>query len=73
MKKISVITVGGMTCGGCARRVEAALKNVNGVDSVTVTLRTGEVKVSHDPAVVSETVLRACIASMGYQLRGEAA
>lgn len=38
----TVLSVEGMTCGGCARKVESALRGVDGVDAVAVRLEGGE-------------------------------
>ncbi len=73
MKTDTVIRVGGMTCGGCARRVEAALRAVEGVEAVSVSLREGEVRVAHDASVASEAALREKLQSAGYPPRDETA
>ncbi|WP_082717486.1 MULTISPECIES: heavy metal translocating P-type ATPase [Burkholderia] len=39
------LTVGGMTCGGCARRVEQALRKVRGVTAATADLATARATV----------------------------
>lgn len=72
MKTETVIRVEGMTCGGCARRVEASLRALDGVEDVAVTLREGEVRVTHDPVMMNEAALRARLLSAGYPPRDEA-
>ena len=37
--------VSGMTCGGCARRLERALQEVEGVEQVAITLEPGSVRI----------------------------
>ncbi len=41
------ISVGGMTCAACVRRVENALKEVDGVQDASVNLATARATVTH--------------------------
>lgn len=45
--KKTTITVGGMSCASCVRRVEDSLKKVEGVQDVSVNLATGRVAITH--------------------------
>lgn len=45
----SILQVEGMTCHSCVRHVDAALRDVDGVNTVEVALDTGRVVVGHDP------------------------
>jgi Cu+-exporting ATPase len=45
------LSVEGMTCASCVRRVERALASVTGVEAVTVNLATGRAEVSASPDV----------------------
>ena len=62
------ITVEGLHCAGCAKKVEAKLKAINSVDKVTVDVQTGKVivtpraKMAPSPRLLWETVEKA-----GYQ------
>ncbi|MGD1224110.1 heavy metal translocating P-type ATPase [Streptomyces krungchingensis] len=58
------LTVGGMTCAACVRRVEKRLGRLDGV-SATVNLATGRARVSHPPQTSPE-VLVATIEKAGY-------
>ena len=60
------IKVGGMTCSGCAESVTRALKSVDGVDKVEVSLDAGQASVRYDPARVNETRLRSAIEDAGF-------
>jgi copper chaperone len=45
--------VTGMQCGGCANKLSLALRTLNGVDDVQISLASGEVTIVYDPALVS--------------------
>jgi len=55
---ITTLRVSGMTCNGCVKHVDAALRKVPGVTAVEVDLAHGRAKVVHDeqspvPALVA--------------------
>ncbi len=56
----------GMTCKGCVRHVEGALRKRSGVAEVQVTLEGGRAVVEHDPAVTAQE-LCAVVEEAGYQ------
>ncbi|MEU0194300.1 heavy metal translocating P-type ATPase [Streptomyces afghaniensis] len=58
------LTVGGMTCAACVRRVEKKLAKLDGV-TVTVNLATGRARVSH-PAEILPEELVATVEKAGY-------
>ncbi|GAB2592570.1 heavy metal translocating P-type ATPase [Streptomyces capparidis] len=58
------LTVGGMTCAACVRRVEKKLARLEGV-TATVNLATGRARVSH-PARVRPDELVAAVEQAGY-------
>ncbi|AVV45225.1 heavy metal translocating P-type ATPase [Streptomyces sp. P3] len=58
------LTVGGMTCAACVRRVEKKLAKLEGV-TATVNLATGGARVSHPPHV-SPVELMATVEQAGY-------
>ncbi len=59
----------GMTCGGCARHAEKALRSVAGVAVVTIDLAQGTATVEGE---ASQEALAASVAAAGYQLVGPA-
>lgn len=63
---ISRYKVAGMTCGGCASGVRAAVSALDGVIDVEVDLETGDVIVSSSGDVTAEA--RAAIADAGYDV-----
>jgi Cu+-exporting ATPase len=59
------LPVEGMTCASCARRVEGALRSLDGVDA-TVNYATEHAAVSYDPQLVEPSMLIAKIEQTGY-------
>lgn len=66
MAKI-IIPLEGMTCAACARRVESGIRSMQGVLDAGVNLASAKATVEIDPEVVSEPMIRARIAEMGYE------
>lgn len=62
----SLLRVTGMTCNGCVKHVDAALRAVPGVGAVEVLLVDGKAKVVHDPERSPLPILIAAIAAAGY-------
>ncbi|MFJ4833792.1 heavy metal translocating P-type ATPase [Streptomyces sp. NPDC088747] len=62
---VTDITVGGMTCAACVRRVEKKLAKLEGV-TAAVNLATGLARVSH-PATVAPEDLVIAVEQAGYQ------
>ncbi|MGV8058148.1 MAG: heavy metal translocating P-type ATPase [Smithellaceae bacterium] len=65
------ISVGGMTCAACVRRVENALKEVTGVLDANVNLATARATVTHEARWGGLTELEKAITGQGYQFLGE--
>jgi len=68
MASMSTVTlsVKGMSCGGCVRHVETALKKVAGVGAVTVDLTGGRATVEYDPAKTTREALTKAVTAAGY-------
>ena len=64
------ISVGGMTCAACVRRVENALKDVEGVTDVSVNLATGRATVTHWDRWGGVKALEKVISDQGYEFLG---
>lgn len=58
------IPVEGLTCNGCVRKLEGALRAVDGVDSVDVRLEPGEAAVT---GTASRATIEAAIRAVGYR------
>jgi Cu+-exporting ATPase len=69
-QKTTTISVGGMTCAACVRRVETALKAVAGVTDVAVNLATARATVHHGPQWAGVAALREVIVDQGYEYLG---
>lgn len=65
------ISVGGMTCAACVRRVENALKEVEGVTDASVNLATARATVIHDIQWGGLAALEKAVTEHGYQYLGE--
>ena len=59
--------VGGMGCGRCVGKVDAALRAVGGVDVRNVSL--GSAEVQYDPARTSPQAIAAAVAAAGYSVQ----
>jgi len=69
-KKIT-IAVGGMTCAACVRRVENAIKEVDGVHDAAVNLANGHATIFHSPKWGGTAALQKIITGHGYEFLGE--
>ncbi len=66
----STLSVKGMTCGACARRVEKAVKGLDGVQQVAVDLAQGQVSVEHDEQRSGRASVAEAIRKSGYEVTG---
>lgn len=64
-KITKTIFIEGMSCGHCSKRVESALKSVNGVKSVSVSLKDkkADVILKSD---VSDEILKSAVEDVGF-------
>lgn len=65
--RTETLKVAGMTCGGCVGSVTKALKAVDGVTAVAVSLQSGEARVEFNEEATSPERLRAAIQRAGYK------
>ncbi|PKN73982.1 MAG: heavy metal translocating P-type ATPase, partial [Deltaproteobacteria bacterium HGW-Deltaproteobacteria-10] len=65
------ISVGGMTCAACVRRVENALREVEGVQDASVNMATARATVNHAAKWAGLAALEKAIVDQGYQYLGE--
>ena len=52
-----VITVRGMTCGSCVRKITESVENMPGVKSIAVSLEGGRATVKYDPSVTAPDII----------------
>ncbi|GEK33189.1 copper chaperone CopZ [Kurthia sibirica] len=60
------LQVSGMSCGHCVNAVESSVGELNGVESVKVTLDAGLVDVAFDDSQVSVESIKNAIVEEGY-------
>jgi copper chaperone CopZ len=63
---ITTLAITGMTCNGCVKHVDQALRGVPGVSAVEVSLGEHRAKVVHDPDQAPVAALLAAIDGAGY-------
>lgn len=61
-----VLKVTGMTCGGCTSNVTRALRAIDGVGDVKVSLTAGEATVQFDERQTSPDQLKSAVKGAGY-------
>lgn len=64
--QVAVLNVSNMTCGGCVSQVTTALKGIDGVSDVSVSLENGTAKVSYKADKVEINTLTAAIVKAGF-------
>lgn len=65
------LTVTGMTCDGCTAKVAKALKALNGVKDVVVSLSPGAATVRFDERLTSPAQLKSAVQQAGYGVNAE--
>ncbi len=65
-----VIRVGGMMCATCVETIEAALRALPGIVTVTVNLGTEQAYVTYNPSLSSVADMKQAIEDAGYQYLG---
>jgi copper chaperone len=61
-----VLTISGMTCGGCVNSVTRVLQSTPGVQQADVTLVPSQAVVSYDAAVTDPEKLSQAVADAGF-------
>lgn len=61
-----VLTISGMTCGGCVNSVTRVLKALPGVQQVEVTLVPGQARLVIDETQVDIPILKKAVAEAGF-------
>lgn len=61
-----LLTITGMSCGGCVASVQKILSGLPGVQSVDVTLAPGQARVSYDPALTDRNAMIQAIVDAGF-------
>lgn len=66
-KITKTIFIEGMSCGHCSKRVEEALKSVNGVKAVSVSLEEKKAVVTLKSEIDNE-ILKAAVEDIGFKV-----
>jgi len=66
----TTISVGGMTCAACVRRVESALESARGVTEANVNLATARATLTHTPDWDGVEEIRKILSDTGYEFLG---
>ena len=66
MNQDTHLDVSGMTCRSCAGRVQAALRDLDGVCHIDIDLPAGRVTVHHDPTLTAPAELAQAVGEAGY-------
>lgn len=69
LKKIT-ISLDGLHCGSCVARIEAGLKVVPGIESVSVSLSSRTAFVAYDQTLLGIDHIKAWITELGYKVVG---
>lgn len=67
--KETILDVQGMTCSSCVRHVQAALRQLEGINEIEVRINEGKVRVRHDPEGASADEMIGALAGAGYESR----
>ena len=62
----AVLTISGMTCGGCVNSVTRVLQALPGVQQANVTLVPSQANVSYDAALADPEKLAQAVAEAGF-------
>ena len=63
------LTIGGMHCGACVRRVTAALEKIPGVQIGSVEV--GSTRLEYDPAQADPAAIAGAIEKLGFSILGK--
>ena len=58
----------GMSCASCVARVEKAIRQLPGIDSLTIDLASGKATIAYDVAKVSPEQIRDKVLAAGYKV-----
>lgn len=62
----ALLEVPSISCGACARRIETALRRLDGLQTVTVTVQTRQVHLTYDRAALAQSTIETTLANIGY-------
>lgn len=65
------LSVKGMMCGSCEKRVTNALGQLNGVKTCVANASNGTVKTTYDDTMISKEIIKETIDEIGYIVDAE--
>jgi len=66
----TTVSIGGMTCAACVRRVESTLETIEGTTDAAVNLATGKATVTHRPDWAGLDAVQKAVSDAGYTFLG---
>ncbi|MGQ9485856.1 MAG: heavy metal translocating P-type ATPase [Desulfosoma sp.] len=66
----TIVSIGGMSCAACVRRVENVLRDLPGVTDVAVNLATGKAVLLHEEGTLDPKTLDRVLSEAGYESLG---
>lgn len=66
---LATLSVEGMICGNCVQKVTGILKGMDGVDAVSVDLKSGKASVSYNQKTVETKKLVEAVSKLGYKVK----
>ncbi|KAJ9646694.1 hypothetical protein H2204_000386 [Knufia peltigerae] len=66
---VSKFVIEGMTCSACPAAIETAIKHLNGIEAVSVSLPFSRASIAHYKSLISTTDIVAAIEKSGYAAR----
>ncbi|HUV50920.1 MAG TPA: heavy metal translocating P-type ATPase [Anaerolineae bacterium] len=67
----ATLSIHGMTCASCVRRVEQGLRSLEGVQNASVNFATEKATVEYDTSILNPDVITEKIRDLGYDVVGE--
>jgi len=68
-EEVVILNVGGISCEHCANRIMTALKSLNGVVDVIVSLKDKKVTVEYNYEKIDLETIKAVIEDNGYEVK----
>ncbi|ROR03274.1 heavy metal translocating P-type ATPase [Desulfosoma caldarium] len=66
----TIVSIGGMSCAACVRRVENVLRDLPGVSDVAVNLATGKAVLMHEDGILDAKAIDRVLSEAGYEFLG---
>jgi Cu+-exporting ATPase len=66
-KNVINLSIGGMNCGACVRRISKALDELDGIDAVEINLASKSAHIQFNSAEIDSAAIMSAIVEAGYQ------